>query len=185
VKAKVLLGVVLGAICLYGVINWVPWSKSTAPNPLPEQSEPVTVFKSKLTSSVDSQPASKIRPPKTEVVTVETIANSLLEKLRDPDQGIRQQALREIIDLDDRSLNPQLLQIAARTTDLAERAKIIAAVDYINLPNPDEYFSGQGQAGSFAGSNASAEKIAPPHRKKKQPDAAAQLPVVADPQPAQ
>ena len=184
-KAKVLVGVVLGAVCLYGIINWVPWSKSTAPNPLPEQAEPVIVVKSKFTSSVDSQPSSTVRPTQVEVVTDTTVASPLLEKLRDSDQGIRQQALREIIDLDDRSLNPQLLQIAARTTDPIERAKIIAAVDYINLPNPDEYFASQGRTGSFAGSNASAKKNAPPHHKKKQPDASAQPPVVADPPLAQ
>jgi hypothetical protein len=67
--------------------------------------------------------------------------------MRNPDKAIRKGALEAAIQFGDRSVVPTLQDIAAQTDDPAEKAEILAAIDYINLPSLTEYLSQRNAAG--------------------------------------
>lgn len=65
----------------------------------------------------------------------------LAEVKNNPDRRIRAAALQAAIQFDDRSVVPPLQDIAAQTGDPEEKANILAAIDYINLPSLTEYLA--------------------------------------------
>ncbi|HEY5297908.1 MAG TPA: hypothetical protein VIK59_08275 [Verrucomicrobiae bacterium] len=68
--------------------------------------------------------------------------DAILAELRtNSDKQIRAAALEAAIQFDDRSVVPQLQQIADETEDPDEKADILAAIDYINLPSLTEYLA--------------------------------------------
>lgn len=187
----------MGAVSLYGIIAWVTWFNSTSPNVVSDLplAPKIATPESKHTPRLVSPSSSVVSTISTEASTLAESAAGvsqenavLLANFESPDPEVRKQALRDIIDLDDRSLNPRLLQIAFHTRDATERAKILAAVDFINLPNPDEYFASQGVT-IGSGTNAPGKRT--PHlvrHKRNQVDSQAAEPPAAppvDPQPAQ
>lgn len=71
--------------------------------------------------------------------TLETI----LSELRNPDRQIRKGALEATIQFEDRAAIPRLREIAAETDDEDEKADLLAAADYLNLPSLTEYLAEQ------------------------------------------
>jgi hypothetical protein len=69
--------------------------------------------------------------------------DTILAELQNPDKAIRKGALDAAIQLSDRSVVPRLQEVAAQTEDPAEKADILAAIDYINLPSLTEYMAEQ------------------------------------------
>ncbi len=66
--------------------------------------------------------------------------DTILSELKNnPDKEIRAAALEAAIQFDDRSVVPPMQQIAAETQDPEEKAAILEAIDYINLPSLSEY----------------------------------------------
>jgi hypothetical protein len=68
--------------------------------------------------------------------------DTILSELKNnPDKTIRAAALEAAIQYDDRSVVPSLQEIAAQTQDPEEKAGILEAIDYINLPSLSEYLA--------------------------------------------
>ncbi len=64
--------------------------------------------------------------------------DTILSELQNPDKEIRKGALAATIQFGDRSVNPRLREIAAQTEDPAEKAELLAAADYLDLPSLTE-----------------------------------------------
>jgi hypothetical protein len=69
--------------------------------------------------------------------------DAILAQMRNPDKAIRKAALEAAIQFGDRSVVPPLKEIAAQTEDSTEKADILAAIDYINLPSLTEVLAEQ------------------------------------------
>ncbi|TAK97199.1 MAG: hypothetical protein EPO07_13770 [Verrucomicrobia bacterium] len=72
-------------------------------------------------------------------------ANSLsaiLTELTNPDKRIRKGALEAAVQFGDRTITPRLQELAAQTEEAEEKAALLAAVDYLNLPSLTEYLAG-------------------------------------------
>jgi hypothetical protein len=68
--------------------------------------------------------------------------DTILSELKNnPDKKIRAAALEAAIQFDDRSVVPPMQEIAAQTQDPDEKAAILEAIDYINLPSLTEYMA--------------------------------------------
>jgi hypothetical protein len=68
--------------------------------------------------------------------------DTILSELKNnPDKKIRAAALEAAIQFDDRSVVPPMQEIAAQTQDPEEKASILEAIDYINLPSLAEYMA--------------------------------------------
>jgi hypothetical protein len=68
--------------------------------------------------------------------------DTILSELKDnSDKKIRAAALEAAIQFGDRSVVPPLQEIAAQTQDPDEKAAILEAIDYINLPSLTEYMA--------------------------------------------
>lgn len=68
--------------------------------------------------------------------------DTILSELKNnPDKKIRAAALEAAIQFDDRSVVPPMQEIAAQTQDPEEKAAILEAIDYINLPSLTEYMA--------------------------------------------
>lgn len=63
----------------------------------------------------------------------------IVDELRNPDQEIRTAALEAMEQADDRSVVPQMQQIADQTDDPSEKQAILDTIDFINLPSLTEY----------------------------------------------
>jgi hypothetical protein len=64
--------------------------------------------------------------------------DTILSELRNPDGQIREAALEAVVQFSDRSVVPRLQEIAEQTEDPAEKAAILEAIEYINLPSLTE-----------------------------------------------
>jgi hypothetical protein len=70
--------------------------------------------------------------------------DTILSELKhNPDKAIRAAALEAAIQFNDRSVVPPLKEIAEQTQDPDEKAAILEAIDYINLPSLTEYMAAQ------------------------------------------
>jgi hypothetical protein len=68
--------------------------------------------------------------------------DAILSELKDnPDKAVRAAALEAAIQFGDRSVVPAMQEVAAQTQDPEEKAKILEAIDYINLPSLSEYLA--------------------------------------------
>jgi hypothetical protein len=68
--------------------------------------------------------------------------DAILSELKNnPDKAIRAAALEAAIQFGDRSVVPQMQQIADQTQDPEEKQSILDAIDYINLPSLTEYLA--------------------------------------------
>jgi hypothetical protein len=68
--------------------------------------------------------------------------DTILSELKsNPDKKIRAAALEAAIQFDDRSVVPPMQEIAAQTEDPDEKAVILEAIDYINLPSINEFIA--------------------------------------------
>jgi hypothetical protein len=162
VRPKAKLAVLLFACGLLALMAWVipvvrspltrpGTSNRETPNPDPagrdragepqEQSPPPTP---NVTPATLGRPA---QPPVALTVEVEQI----LSQLENPDKATRAAALEEAVQLDDRSIIPRLRELAARTEDPQERAELVAAIDYINLPSVEEIMAEQHARRAAAG----------------------------------
>ena len=64
--------------------------------------------------------------------------NKIWMELSNSDKEIRAGALDAVVQFGDRSAAPRLRALAAQTEDPTEKASMIAAADYLELPTPDE-----------------------------------------------
>jgi len=69
--------------------------------------------------------------------------DAILAEMQNPEKEIRKAALEAAIQTGDRSVVPRLQEVAATTEDPREKAEILAAIDYINLPSLTEYLAEQ------------------------------------------
>lgn len=68
--------------------------------------------------------------------------DAILSELKNnPDKKIRAAALEAAIQFNDRSVVPPMQEIAAQTQDPQEKASILEAIDYINLPSLSEFLA--------------------------------------------
>ena len=68
--------------------------------------------------------------------------DTILSELKNnPDKKIRAAALEAAIQFGDRSVVPPMQEIAAQTQDPDEKAAILDAIDYINLPSLAEFMA--------------------------------------------
>jgi hypothetical protein len=89
--------------------------------------------------------------------------DAILGELQNPDKEIRKGALEAAIQFGDRSVVPRLKEVAAETQDPAEKAEILAAIDYINLPSLTEYLAAQrAQSSSNAPTSGRRERVRSP-----------------------
>jgi hypothetical protein len=77
--------------------------------------------------------------------------DAILDEMQNPDKAIRKAALEASIQFGDCSVVPRLQEIAAQTEDTAEKAAILEAIDYINLPSLTEYREQQKAARAATG----------------------------------
>jgi HEAT repeat protein len=65
----------------------------------------------------------------------------IADELKNPDKEIRKAALEALKQANDRSVVPQMQQMADQTDDPGEKQAILDAIDFINLPSLTEYFN--------------------------------------------
>ena len=95
--------------------------------------------------------------------------DAILAELQNPDRAIRKAALEAAIQFGDRAVTvPRLQEIAAQTEDPAEKAEILEAIDYINLPSLTEYLAAQKGRKAALGS-ADAPSPSPTNRPPRRP----------------
>jgi hypothetical protein len=63
----------------------------------------------------------------------------IMAELQNPDTNIFQAALEALKQADDRSVVPQMQQIAGQTDDPVKKQAILDAIEFINLPSLTEY----------------------------------------------
>lgn len=63
----------------------------------------------------------------------------IIDELKNSDKEIRKASLEAIQQANDRSVIPQMKQIADETDDAQEKQDILDAIDFINLPSLTEY----------------------------------------------
>jgi len=68
----------------------------------------------------------------------------IVSELKNSDSAIRKAALDALMQAGDRSVIPQMQQIADQTSDPEEKHAILDAIDYINLPSLTEHLQQQG-----------------------------------------
>ena len=61
--------------------------------------------------------------------------NTIWSELANPDKEIRAGALAAVVQFGDRSVVPRLRELAAQTDDAAEKASILEAADFLELPS--------------------------------------------------
>ncbi|SPE50926.1 exported hypothetical protein [Verrucomicrobia bacterium] len=167
-RRKVVLAVLLAGITLAGLIAWLTTSLRTPGSDAPP-SRPEVVSATQAVAetnhesgSKEPQPASAAfshSPPSNPPAASGSIseADAILVRLNSTDRETRKAALEDATQLEDRSIVPRLREIADRTEDPAEKAEILAAIEFINLPSVTEYLKSQqaqkasGQAGTPAG----------------------------------
>jgi len=64
--------------------------------------------------------------------------NTIWSELSNADPEIRAGALAAVVQFGDRSVTPRLRELAAQTPDTAEKAEIIKAADFLDLPSLTE-----------------------------------------------
>lgn len=64
--------------------------------------------------------------------------NTIWGELANPDKEIRAGALAAVVQFGDRSVVPNLRELAAQTQDATEKAEIIKAADFLDLPSLTE-----------------------------------------------
>ena len=69
----------------------------------------------------------------------------ILSELTNADQAIRHAALEALIQTKDQSVIPRLQQIAEFTEDPEEKAALLEAIKFINLPSLTDYLAEHGQ----------------------------------------
>jgi hypothetical protein len=67
--------------------------------------------------------------------------DAILAEMRNPDKEVRKAALEAAIQFGSRSVVPTLRDVAEETEDAGEKAAILEAIDYINLPSLTEYLA--------------------------------------------
>ena len=75
----------------------------------------------------------------------------IVDELKNSDKAIRHAALEALEQANDRSVVPQMQQIAEQTDDPGEKQAILDAIDFINLPSLTEYLhqsKGKGTPGN-------------------------------------
>jgi hypothetical protein len=83
----------------------------------------------------------------------------LSEVKTNSDRRIRAAALEAAIQFDDRSVVPALQDIAAQTADPEEKASILEAIDYINLPSLTEYMAANPSSSTTPGVGRAPHRI--------------------------
>ncbi len=94
-----------------------------------------------------------------------TSRDTIVSELHNPDKAIRAGALEAIVQFGDRSIVPQLRELAAQTEDAGEKAALIDAADYLNLPSLSEYLAGQ-RANTNSTATATNGSIRDPHKRR-------------------
>lgn len=74
----------------------------------------------------------------------------IVSELTNPDRQIRKGALEAAVQFGDRSVTAKLRELADGTADAEEKAELIAAADYINLPSMTEFLAEQRNAKSLS-----------------------------------
>jgi hypothetical protein len=159
-RPKVLLTALLIAGALVGFTVWLASALRAPPAPAPTAGkeparQPADVQdRAAATASPDSQPL-KVSEPLRNGDALQAAgsdsADGILADLKKPGWDIRQAALQRARELDDRSIIPRLREIAARTEDAHEKADILDAIDFLNLPSIDENMAEAQAARAAAG----------------------------------
>ena len=71
--------------------------------------------------------------------------HKILETLDDPEPEIREAAVEAVLQFGDRRAVPALNALAAQTQDAEERARVLEAVEFLNLPSLSEVRAGRGR----------------------------------------
>jgi hypothetical protein len=102
--------------------------------------------------------------------------NTILSELANPDPQIRKGALEAVIQFGDRSVIPHLKEVADQTESTAEKADILAAIDFLSLPTLMEFRATQkGKAPAMAQMNsASTNRVSRSPFQRRQPTPAPQ-----------
>jgi hypothetical protein len=139
-RLKVLLPAMLLAGVLVALAIWIsglarqPAAAASPPSFPTVQAQPAMANPSARYSAVSEPRPNGHALPEADSGSVDGI----LADLAKPGREIHQAALRRARELDDRSIIPQLRQIAARAEDGQEKADIFDTIDYLNLPSVDE-----------------------------------------------
>lgn len=121
-----------------------PASKPVTPiAPTPAASTPTTVSVNKTTNS-EAEHEEYVMKRTAELNSLAmqkspAAHQQIVDELRNSDKEIRSAALEAIQQANDRSVIPQMKQIADQTDDPQEKQNILDAIDFINLPSLTEY----------------------------------------------
>jgi hypothetical protein len=85
--------------------------------------------------------------------------DTILSELRNSDREIRKAAVDAAIQFSDRSVVPRLKEVAAETQDPAEKAELLEAIEYINLPSLTEYLAEQRAREAGAGRTNALQRL--------------------------
>ena len=157
---------------------------SLAPAAAPDWSPPVlapaaSALGNQVATNAVAEDAAHERYVKQRIAELEALAmnndaasrDAILAELQNPDKEIRHAALEAAIQFGDRSVVPRLQEIADQTEDSAEKAEILEAIDYLNLPSLTEYLAERrAQAAANGQTNQSqtpADRIERPSRRRQ------------------
>ena len=170
-RPKIVLTILLAALCVFAIAAWV--SKISRIQPVVPPSAPLAGDAHPAPAAVPathplppapvaapavaaaSAPAGTVAPTKAQ--SEELIGQRAAElnelamqdspaahqqiviELKNPNREIREAAIEALKQADDRSVVPQMREIADQTDDTAEKQAILDAIDFINLPSLTEY----------------------------------------------
>jgi hypothetical protein len=139
------LAVLAVASVLLGVIAWVS-HVFRLPPAVPAGDETLTVSPVPAAESGpgSKRPATEADPPQPPVAPVAAAPDSdsiegILAALASPDKETRVSAIERSKQLEDRSVVPRLQEAVERLDDVREKADLLAAIDFLNLPSLTEF----------------------------------------------
>jgi hypothetical protein len=166
-RPKVVIIIFLAAVGILGVAAWISQASRKQPDPIPAPptvtaSIPAQTPDAAPVSSKTIQPAEASNTSRPAIQVSETnhaewvmeesdrldklaaeadpeAHKKNVEELKNPDREIRLAALEALKQADDRSVVPQLQEIAAQTENPEDKQAIQETIDFINLPSLTEY----------------------------------------------
>jgi hypothetical protein len=166
-RTRIIVGVLLCLGALLAGIGWLTGVFDPPANPVPARLSVVTSPTPVVVAApvVAAAPApvtaeSAANPPGNPVVMERTVQgvkrtvvfegldapedspDALLRRVQSSDRQARQDALASLEQIGDRTVVPQLEQIAAQTTNPQQKAEIQETIDFLNLPTLTEWRTG-------------------------------------------
>ncbi len=147
-RTKVVLSAVLLGCGVIGLATWlnravIPINNGALPETIPAPSKGFITQKSTRPPQAPSRMDRLAIPEKSALsLAVRSECDRIIAELQSPEESVWRGALEQAKQ-QDRPIIARLRQVADQTEDPAQKAAILDAIDFINLPSITDYVAGQ------------------------------------------